>query len=326
MYEERNGHFELSDPEMEPSRPPASPLGPTRVVEPPSPVAPTQISAPSRPRELPETRATSAFKLYGGEAEKAVAAAEPPPAAPKTGGQFTVVPEEELDRADHGEEEPAPLVSLHTWILAVSLLAVGLGAWYMLQPPTADALYERISQATHEGSIDALRAAESDIQNFLVRYSSDSRAPQMREYMEEIELAKLESTFSLRAKGLLSTARLSPIERAHLEAIRYLESDPDLCMQKLRSLVNLYGSRPTAGEDHLSLELAGRQHARLERQISIATPDQIAVLEERLDAADRVESSHPDQARKMRQAVIELYRGKSWAADLVRRAEQGLEK
>ncbi|MCL4194165.1 MAG: hypothetical protein KJZ87_20675, partial [Thermoguttaceae bacterium] len=76
----------------------------------------------------------------------------------------------------------------------------------------------------------------------------------------------------------------------------------------------------------LTLNLARRQLEGLERQIIIAAPDQIAVLEERLNAADSVEQTDPAQARKMRTAVIELYGGKSWAADVVRRAEQALKK
>ncbi len=327
-YEERDGQFELTDPDLEPDQAPISQLGPTRVVEPPSPSAPTAVSAPSSQRPLPETRATSAFKVFASGADS-----EEPPAAQdqaesvesaKSSGQFTVVLEEELDQVEH-EEEP-PWVSLHTWILAVSLVAVGLAAWYLLQPPTADALYDRITRTIQDGSIDSLRDAESDIQNFLVRYSSDSRAPQLREYMEEIELAKLEASFNLRAKGLRSTGRLSPIVRAHLDAFRYLESDPDLCIQKLRALLDLYGSRATAGGDELTLNLARRQLEGLERQISIAAPDQIAVLQERLDTADSIEETNPAQARKMRQAVVELYGGKSWAADLVLRAEQALNK
>lgn len=328
-YEERDGQFELTDPDGQPERPPVSALGPTRVVEPPSPTAPTEVSVPSSPRQLPETRATSAFKVFASGADS-----EEPPAvqdqaesaeSTKSSGQFTVVLEEELDKVEH-EDEPPPLVSLHTWILAVSLVAVGLAAWYLLQPPTADALYDRITRTIQDGSINSLRDAEPDIQNFLVRYSSDSRAPQLREYMEEIELAKLEGAFNLRAKGLRSTGRLSPIERAHLDAVRYLESDPDLCIQKLRALLDLYGSRATAGGDALTLNLARRQLEGLERQIIIAAPDQIAVLEERLNAADSVEQTDPAQARKMRTAVIELYGGKSWAADVVRRAEQALKK
>ena len=74
------------------------------------------------------------------------------PAARKARGRrrgatrFTLVKEDELDRFESVEtaEESNPLISLQTWVLVISLLAIGFTAWYALQPRSADGLYDRI--------------------------------------------------------------------------------------------------------------------------------------------------------------------------------------
>ncbi|HOM17613.1 MAG TPA: protein kinase, partial [Thermoguttaceae bacterium] len=79
---------------------------------------------------------------------------------------FTSVSEEELDQMPV-EEPHRPWVSWQTWVLAAALLAVGGTVWYLLQPSSADALYERIARTAEEGTIEALRTVEPTIQEFL---------------------------------------------------------------------------------------------------------------------------------------------------------------
>src|SRR5690606_29716810 len=108
-------------------------------------------------------------------------------------------------------------------------------------------------------SISALRDARPDIAEFLVRYSDDPRAAQLQQYMDELELADLERQFELRAGGSVSDDRLSPVERAYLEAIRYAEVDPERQRIKLAALVDLYGAHAgKSGPTGQCLELARR--------------------------------------------------------------------
>ena len=46
---------------------------------------------------------------------------------------------------------------------------------------------------------------------------------------------------------------------------------------------------------------------------------------ERLDHADAVEAADPASASQIRQAVIQLYRERPWAAPLIERAKKSLE-
>ena len=70
----------------------------------------------------------------------------------------------------------AAWISPQTWALAGGLLAIGLLAYYMLQPPSADALYRRVQQQTVGGSTEALEQAEDDIRRFLKRFPGDPRS------------------------------------------------------------------------------------------------------------------------------------------------------
>jgi len=271
--------------------------------------------------DLPETRVTSAFQALAAKAE---AASPPPPAeaAEEPRNHFTPVEKEEQGRV---EPTHVALISLHTWILAASLVAVGLTTWYLLRPPSADALYEQIMAIAADRSVDSLRKAEHKIRQFLTRYSNDSRSATLHEMEDELELYRLERKFELRAKGLESTERLLPIERTYLEAINYGRLSPELGIVRLRALIDLYDHRTDhSGPTGQCLELARRQLQRFREQLQHSAQDHILLLQERLDRADQLGQTDPARARAMREALIELHRGKPWAAAAVERAQAAL--
>lgn len=239
--------------------------------------------------------------------------------------QFTPVSEEELDQMPL--EEPAtPWISWQTWLLAAGLLGIGGVVWYLLQPPSADALYERIVRAAQEGTIEALRSAEPAIQEFLSRYPSDLRAEQVRQYERELDLDRLERRFELHASGRLRLRQmLSPCERAYAEAVAISRSNPDLGMVKLRALLDLYEDRTDrSGPMGACLELARRRLQRLQEEVRERASGCLRVLEERLRRAEELDKSSPEAARGIRNAIVELYGDKPWAAAVVNRAKAAL--
>ena len=290
-------------------------LPPTRLAD-ESPLEPSPRHPPAPPLDdLPETKATSAFKKL----DEPGATAQQQPVT-----HFTAVAAEELDRAEIQEEHHA-LISLHTWVLAAGLIAVGLTVWYFLQPPSDDTLYDRITARTADGSISSLLQAENDIQEFLELYSDDHRCEQLRKYANEIDHYRLERKFELRAKGLAGTEDLVPIERAYLDAINYARLDPERGMAKLQALIDLYDHRAgTSGPTGMCLELAARRLAQLREQLGRQTAQQLALVQDRLDQAGQLSRNEPDRARAMYRAVLELYEDKPWAADVVRQARDAL--
>jgi hypothetical protein len=268
----------------------------------------------------------------------APAAASPKrPEAPTSVDRFTSVPEEELGKIHRDEPGDRSLVSLHTWVLAAAFSIVGLLTWYMMRPASADTLFERIRDTTVTHTIKSYRQAESDIDEFLLHYPHDPRAATLRDYSREIELDKLETRFELRAKGLLASESLLPIETAYLEAINCAKLDPSRGAAKLQALVDLFGPRAPqakskgrradqAGPTAQCLELARRKLKQLGEQIDRSTPIELGLLQSRLDMADGLSARDPDAARAMRRAVIELYQDKDWAAPVVQRAKKAMGK
>jgi len=305
------------------------PLPPTRVsgeaLDPPDESQlgrePPQDAAAPEAVGMSETLATDAFE--------GLAPAEPRPktaqeaAAP---GHFTPVSEEDLDRVEVEPVRPA-LISLQTWVLIVALVAGGLLTWYLLQPPDADTLYDRIVETTSGGSIEALRSAEDDIDEFLARYSRDPRADQVRRFRQEIDLYDLERKFELRARGFTGTEGLLPIERAYLSAIRHARLDPDAGIVKLQALVDLYGPGvDLSGREGLCVEGARRRLERLHQQIDEQAPAHLAMIQQRLKKAEQLRADKPQEAEKIYRGVVELYADKPWAAAPVRKAREALEE
>jgi len=271
------------------------------------------------PGELPETRATDAFQAYAGAGPSAAASG-------RTGSaRFVVVGEKELDAVETPQARHAALISIQTWILAAALVALGLTVWYFLQPPSADVLYDRITAATADKSIDSLLGAERTIQEFLIRYAGDSRCPSLREQVREIELYRLERTFDRRAKGQTKSEDLLPIERAYVEAINYAALDPHKGLARLQALVDLYQDRTDpSGPAGRCLELARRRCLELRRQAERMAADGRAELEDRLQRADEIAATHPAAARSMWQGLVDFYQDKPWAVEAVAQARAKL--
>ena len=326
--------FELAAPAEAPRLSPVDGLTVTRVSEEHGSAqqAATELHSlvvqpPSGAGNLPETRATSAFLAF----PQAPGATPPdentvPPEPPrKPADRFVVVAEDELDRYEPEEPPHAALVSLHTWILAASLVAVGITLWYLLQPPSADKLYSKIREQTSDKSVDSLRGARYDIERFLARYSSDPRAGTLRKYVQELELADMERDFDNRARAGGRVESLLPIERAYQEAINYARVDPERGMVKLQALLDLYNHRTDiSGPTGKCLELARRRLEQLQNLVQETSSDHLAMVEDRLDRAEQLRESDPQRARQMWKAVIELYEAKPWAAAAVRRAREAL--
>ncbi|NQU26540.1 MAG: protein kinase [Candidatus Nealsonbacteria bacterium] len=263
--------------------------------------------------DLPPTKATAAFQNR-----------EAPQKPPESRGTFTHVAEADLDRIERPESR-TPWISLHTWALVIALLAIGLTAWYLLQPPSADRLFGRIPTGATADDIDSLLQAEDDINEFLARFPADPRCEQLQEQMTEIKLYRLEKKFERWAKGLAGSESLLPIERAYLEAIHYTRIAPELGAVKLQALIELY-DRPVSklGPTWQCLRLARRRLERVRTQLAQQTGQYLEVVQDRLDWAEQP-TTDPDRAAAIYRAVVELYQDKPWADEAVRRARAHLE-
>ena len=230
------------------------------------------------------------------------------------------------DELDAPEPCPAshPLVAWTTWLLAAALVAVGLGAWYLLLPPSADALFDRVMGRAEAGEAELL-GAEADVEQFLVRFPEDRRAEQLRSLANQIALLRMQRKLQRAAKGLPDGEPLLPIERAYLEALNYARVDPDRGAAKLAAMIDLYDGSATAGPTAQCIELARRRLAAIRQEIGAMRAESLELIENRLDEADRLRAEDPRRSRAIYEAVVELYAGKPWAEQVVGRARAALE-
>jgi len=323
--------MEASADWFEPGDPSPPPMNATVAVPPPDDI-PDQPTLHEPAGNLPVTEVLTDAASHEERPEPILQISSPvekKPAAPSTDnlpsvGRFIVVGEDELDQA---VEEPIhhPIISLQTWALASALLSLGLIAWWFLRPPTADTLFDRIAAHAADKSLESLLLAEPDINDFVNRFPDDIRAGQLREYAREIDLYRLEKTFDRRVRGQEGSKGLSPIEQLYLEALTISRYDPVRAIAKLRAIVDL-NNQPgdNAGPAGQCLTLARRKLDQLQNQVKKNSADQLAILKDRLHAADAMRANDPETAQAMYRAVIELYSDKPWAAEAVDIARKAL--
>jgi eukaryotic-like serine/threonine-protein kinase len=264
--------------------------------------------------------------LDGGSASPADTRGEEtptPPATPadRSEGHFVVVGADELDPLEEEEKLRPAMISWQTWALVGALVAAAALIWRSLQPPTADALYQRISETTADGTPGAIRQAAPDIRDFLDRYFNDPRAPELRKLEKEVELDDLERDLH----KLTTAEKCGPIEQAYAEAMNYVQLDSEVGRAKLQAIVDLYGQPGRdLGQSELCLILVRRHLAQLDEEVKRRAAEDLESLNSRIDAADALRPDDPKRAEAMYRAVVELYGEKPWAADTVRRARNAL--
>jgi eukaryotic-like serine/threonine-protein kinase len=245
---------------------------------------------------------------------------EAPVAAAPSGPKFTTVGADDHRRYEELEEEGGGWIALQTWILMACAAAVALGFWYFLQPPTLDRLYQRVMQAEDRGQ---LADAETDIKAFLDRCeTSDPRGRELEQLRDRIETDRLNRKIERLLRGRGKENLLTPIERDYAEALKQVELDPEAGMRRVQALVDLYGNEDgdESSVTRQCLELARRKLKELRDSVKQYADDHLVLIERQLDYADKVESTAPKEAEKIRRAVVELYEGKPWAKAQVERA------
>lgn len=271
----------------------------------PPTLTPTQL-ADMRARESAGSsleQATAATMAYSAVGERRPAVREP--TVPAT--TFTKVKDE--DEESHWLHDAiAAVASPQTIALAATLLLLVAVGWYLMRPESADALYGRIETAANTGDIDALKDARRDMATFLARYGDDPRAEQVRALEDESQ-------------------QTSPIQRAFSDARRQALANPDVALARFQAIIDLYDDGAATGENTARyVKLARQQRERLDKRVGKFVADSRTLITGRLDKADAQAASDPSAARRMYEGVLELYRNKPWATDLVDRAHAGLAK
>jgi serine/threonine-protein kinase len=278
-----------------------------------NPLAPTLS-----PEELLKAEGRQAAQLTPPEVTEAtiahdLTAAKPPALAGAasevsntSSGRFTKV-DERRDEGSSLRDALGSLLAPQTLALVAALALVVAGGWYLMRPQTADELYGKIEAATSAGDPDAIKAARSDIDAFLARYPDDPRVDRVQSLADEANQS-------------------SPIERAYAEARRQALINPEQGLAQFQALIDVYDDGPDSSEvTRHYLRLARMQQARLQKRVSAIGQEGRKLIETRLDKADTLAGDDMPAAERIYAGIIELYRDKPWAVDLVHRAQTALE-
>src|SRR5690606_511870 len=128
----------------------------------------------------------------------------------------------EAERAAEVREERRGAVARYAMLVALLLCVAGVAYWFT-RPPTLQQRVTRLESLAETEGADALLDAETSLRDFVRLYPEHPRSEEVNEYLEEIELLRLDRRLGVCAgygRGLSSQGAL---ERAYMEAIKYAE-------------------------------------------------------------------------------------------------------
>jgi serine/threonine-protein kinase len=257
-------------------------------------------------------------------------------AAPFKVSRFTTVEEEE-DALRQSERRSWLAMCAQAALLVAVLGGMAAVALRLSRPASADDLYGKISEARARGS-DSLSAIEPQVAEFLRRFEGDPRAEEVQKLDRQLALDRAERRIQAAGRRGAGSADLLPVEKLYLQAAGNAQESPETAIRTLESLVALYGvPAGKSGEEGspvsveklerqaLCVALAERRIESLRRDAARQIKEQLASLQERLDAAERVSAGDPLRGAAMYRAIVDLHQNYAWAADVVGEARRRLE-
>lgn len=241
--------------------------------------------------------------------------------------RFTTVDEEAAQRRRDEPSQHWMLAAQLVGTLAMLIGLVGLG-WWLTRPASADDLYRSIESYLDDNGDANLGPIEKQIQTFMSQFPSDPRAGDLQPYADELELQRLERKLRFRHR-LTGANEDHPIADIFGEANAIRETNPERSLAMLEDLLTIYPESGAAAarlseEMRQYLTLANREVGKLRETIEQQAKAQRPMLLDRLLAAQRLESTDPEEAAAMYAALVSLFGDQPWAAELVDQARERL--
>ncbi len=283
----------------------ATELPPGSISIPPQPAPISPKPSPLPPQEIPKTWEHSSES----DSESGFASS-------LGGSRYTLVSEADESRySRHGElVDPHRRDWLHYASIAglVGLLVLSLVLGYrMLQPPSADDVFNTINDAAMSGLEGPMIENLPAMRDFLERFPDDPRSPQVKEYKHEAELAV--QVRSLQRKAARGGAHLDAIELAFLDCMLSRDRDIEQFRERLTAFLGVYAKIVDLPEKHRQLvELAS---FALHAPTSLASkpPASTEQLEKLIRSAEG--QLQGEELKKFYRDLLSLYEGKPWAEE-----------
>jgi len=202
-------------------------------------------------------------------------------------------------------------------IVVLLLASVGIG-WWMLQPPTANEMYETILLAVDAGDDGQLLAASGTISSFLARFPEDQRAPEIKVLADEAELIRRAKLLQRKASRAGGATELSALEQAFLDCIEAQADNADTGKLKFAAFLSVFGKLDNLDRNERRLiELA--EHA-VRSSESVVIQQQSAAklqLEKLIQSAEK--SLSGTSLERYYGDLLLLYADKPWADEQIKR-------
>jgi len=240
---------------------------------------------------------------------------------------FTEVQDTDRRRSTIAPAPEEETTSWGQWIgiatLSLALVSCIVALVVLLQSPSANTLYADVAAAIETNDDDQWLAVETSALRFKELYPDDERIADVDAAIAEIE--SIRAVRALQRKAKRGTAdQLPAIEQAYLECLKAQSIDVALGKQKLQAFLTVFGAGGQVDEKHKRLvTLVQRSLEQLNASQKLSTNEAYASLKEQMDWADA--NLNPATKRKWLDSMIELFKDKLWARDLIDRAKQSQE-
>jgi serine/threonine-protein kinase len=245
--------------------------------------------------------------------------------------KFTTVSEEELRGRRVADEDIFKQWLLAAGIGIVALVAIGMGIYIAMRPPSADRLYGVIKAVADGGEPAELAAVEAEMTRFLQLYPADSRVGEVQSLAKELEQYRLDRQAARRGASAAASG-LSAVEVAYAQALRLAETDPEAALARFEAIVAVFGEA-TNGQDGRSgqaqadcIERTRKQVERLRPTVLKQIAEQKAALQRELERAERLAATDPTAAEAIWQGIVTLYSEKLWAQSFIETARSRLRR
>lgn len=249
-----------------------------------------------------------------------------------SGGPSHYTPVEEADSKPFAfpEDEPEKKVAVD-WlqigsiagIIATLLGCVALG-WYLLQPGSAEDLYDTIVQAADSGDDSQLVGVQDEIELFLSRFPEDERVVELQALSDDIELARWTRVLRRKAGRTGGEAGLTAIEQAFLDCMEIRDRDTAVAEPHLRAFLSVFGAvENLPGKQRRYVELADYALRVGASRKEVLVPVAAEELEKLIQSADKALSG--DDLATYYKDLLTLYGDKPWASEQIERLKRKLE-
>ncbi len=231
--------------------------------------------------------------------------------------RFTQVSESDVRASVFGLESDAkPAHSDLIQYASIAVMIAVLGAciaigWWMFRPASADQLFSDITSLIESNDEESIASARPKIDEFLERFPEDPRKAEIQTMADEDDFTRAYSNLKRRAarKG----DSLSALEQGFLDCLEARQRNPEDYRRKLTAFVTVFGKLDGLSRAEKRLVELANYAEQMQPPPKIEIPLATTQLEKLIRSAEA--ELKGQELTNYYQGLLELYEGKSWAAD-----------